>query len=358
MKPLLVFGARPNFMKIAPLYRVMRDRPGFDPLLVHTGQHFDPSMSGEFIDVLELPEPDVHFDVAQGSQAVQLAEIVAKSERVMTEHRPDVTVVVGDVTSTLGAALASHTLGIPVAHVEAGLRSRDWTMPEERNRVLTDRLSEYLFTPSTDGDDNLRAEGIDDDKIHFVGNVMIDSLDWVLPRIDGAEVRTRMGVEGSKYGLVTLHRAGNVDDDTTLRGVLDALKKIAEDVPLLFPVHPRTQQRLATFGITAAGSGVRLLLPVSYTEFIALLQSAAIVLTDSGGIQEEAAVLGTPCLTLRDNTERPITLEYGDNQLVGTDPDVILAAADRSLNGAGNVTSRPPLWDGHAAERIIDILAR
>jgi len=345
-------------MKIAPLYRGMQGRPEFDPLLVHTGQHFDRAMSGEFFDVLELPTPDVHLGIGPGSQAWQIAEVIKRLEPVLVDTRPDVAVVVGDVSSTLAASIAAATLDVPVAHVEAGLRSFDWTMPEERNRVLTDRLSSYLFTPSADGDENLLAEGIDRDRIHMVGNVMIDSLEWMLPRLNPAGVQESFGVAGLPYGLVTLHRPSNVDSSAVLAGIVAALGEVAAELPLLFPVHPRTAQRLETFGLASHAPGLRALPPTSYDQFVALLAGARLVLTDSGGIQEEATALGVPCLTLRDNTERPITISCGGNELVGSDPERIVAAAQRRLRSSAAAPTRPPLWDGKAAGRILDVLAR
>jgi len=358
MRALLVFGARPNFMKVAPLYRAMTGNNGFEAVLVHTGQHFDRAMSEEFFEVLELPTPDVHLGVGAATQAVQIAEVMRRLEGVMTDVRPDITVVVGDVTSTLAAALTSATLDIPVAHVEAGLRSRDWGMPEERNRVLTDRLSRFLFTPSADADQNLLAEGIAPERIFFVGNVMMDSLDWVLPRMSVAAAQETHGVAGRRYGLVTLHRPSNVDSATVLGGILSALEDVAAGVPLLFPVHPRTRQRLDTFGLRIDGPGLTALPPMRYDVFTALLAGASIVLTDSGGIQEEATALGVPCLTLRDNTERPVTLASGGNELVGADPERILTAARRRLAAPPAAVDRPPLWDGAAAGRILDVLGR
>lgn len=355
MRTALIFGARPNFMKIAPVYRAMGERGGFDPFLVHTGQHFDPEMSDRFVQALELPAPDVNLEVGAGSQGWQIAEVMKRLEPILLERQPNLTVVVGDVSSTLGAALISHTLGIPVAHVEAGLRSRDWSMPEERNRVLTDRLSRFLLTPSHDADANLLAEGIDPSAIHFVGNVMIDSLDHALPRLPRDEVRARLNVADGPYGLVTLHRPSNVDEPAVLRGLIGALERISFELPLLFPVHPRTRSRLEALDLHVGGN-VRLLQPLDYLEFVSLLVDAGIVLTDSGGIQEEAAVLGVPCLTLRDNTERPITLASGANELVGSDPERVVEAALRRLSGPRSVPHRPPLWDGKAAQRIADVL--
>lgn len=355
IRPMLVFGARPNFMKIAPIYRAMKDRDDFEPVLVHTGQHFDEAMSDQFLRVLELPRPDVHLEVGSGTETWQTAQILTRLEPVMAELRPDAGVVVGDVTSTLAAGLACSMAKVPLAHVEAGLRSRDWTMPEERNRVVVDRISRFLLTPSQDADENLRAEGIEAG-IHRVGNVMIDSLDWVLPRLDVDEVLDRYDI-GGRFGLVTLHRAGNVDDDGILKGLIGALAEIADGVPLLFPVHPRTRKRMDALGLTFDGTGVRPLPPLSYSDFTALMSRASLVLTDSGGIQEEAVVLGVPCLTLRENTERPITLATGLNRLAGTNPDRVVAMAVETLDGPRRGAERPPLWDGHAGGRVVDVLA-
>ena len=357
IKPMLVFGARPNFMKIAPIFREMRRRDDFEPVLVHTGQHFDEAMSDQFLRVLELPRPDVHLEVGSGTESWQTAQIITRLEPVVAELRPDCGVVVGDVTSTLAAALALSLAKVPVAHVEAGLRSRDWTMPEERNRVVVDRLSELLFTPSEDADHNLVAEGIDPAKVFRVGNVMIDSLDWVLPRLSVGEALARYGVAGERFGLVTLHRAGNVDDDGILKGLVAALVEIAEELPLLFPVHPRTHKRMEALGLSFDGTGVAHLPPLSYSDFTALLSRAAVVLTDSGGIQEEAVVLGVPCLTLRANTERPITLESGLNRLAGTDPAKVVELARETLRGPRRPATRPPLWDGASGRRVVDVLA-
>jgi UDP-N-acetylglucosamine 2-epimerase (non-hydrolysing) len=352
-----VFGARPNFMKVAPLQRAMAARPEFDPILVHTGQHFDAVMSDACMDALELPAPDVCLGVGRGTQAAQIAEIMRRLEPVLREAAPDATVVVGDVSSTLAAALTSATLDIPVAHVEAGLRSGDWLMPEERNRVLTDRLSHWLFTPSRDADDNLAREGICTERIFCVGNVMMESLDWALPRLSVAKIRRTFGVERGPYGLATLHRPSNVDDSHVLRGIVSALRAVGRELPLLFPVHPRTGERLADFGIDTRAPGLRLMAPIPYDVFVALLSESTIVLTDSGGIQEEATALGVACVTLRDTTERPITITHGRNRLVGADPQRIVAAARESIAYGRPAPARPPLWDGKAALRIVDILA-
>lgn len=358
IKPMLIFGARPNFMKIAPIFRALAERGDSAPVLVHTGQHFDEAMSDQFLRVLDLPRPDVHLEVGSGTESWQTAQIVTRLEPVIGELRPECGIVVGDVTSTLAASLALSLAKVPVAHVEAGLRSRDWTMPEERNRVVVDHISSFLFTPSADADANLAAEGIGEDKVFRVGNVMIDSLDWILPRLAVDDVLDRFGVaDGRAFGLVTLHRAGNVDDDGILKGLVAALVEIADVVPLLFPVHPRTRKRMDALGLSFDGTEVTHLPPLSYSDFTALLSRAALVLTDSGGIQEEAVVLGVPCLTLRENTERPITLETGLNRLAGTDPATVVRLARDVLEGPRPAAERPPLWDGAAGERVVDVLA-
>ena len=354
MRPLLVFGARPNFMKIAPIYRAMGARSGFDPVLLNTGQHFSKDMSDDFVTALEMPAPDINLGIGPGSQSAQVSEIMRRLEPMLNEVRPDVTVVVGDVSSTLAAALTSSMCEIPVAHVEAGLRSRDWRMPEECNRVLVDRVSTYLFTTSEDADDNLLLEGIEPHRVIRTGNVMIDSLDWVLPRIDASACLETLDLNPRLYGVITLHRPSNVDDDATLQGLLGALAKVSRDIDLVFPVHPRIRRRLSGFDTT--DNGLRLLAPQGYSDFMALLANARLILTDSDGIQEEAVVLGVPCLTLRDNTERPITVASGINELVGTDPETIVEATHRRLRLPMPEAYRPPLWDGHAAERIVDAL--
>lgn len=356
MKAVLIFGARPNYMKIAPLYRAMTQDPGCSPVLVNTGQHFDSAMSDVFVDALDLPRPDIDLQVGPGSQAQQIARVMYRLEPVLQSVEPDVILVVGDVSSTLAAALVAATMGIPVGHVEAGLRSRDWTMPEERNRVLTDRLSRYLFTPSEDADENLKTEGIEASRIFCVGNVMIDSLDWVLPRLARTKTKRKYGVPDRQFALVTIHRPSNVDESQVLSEIVKGLEAVGERLPVFFSIHPRTQQRLIEFGITLNTNRIRPLPPLCYPEFISLLSEATFVLTDSGGIQEEAMVLGIPCLTLRESTERPITLKFGCNELVTATRTAIVAAADRALSRQGTKGQRPPLWDGNAASRIIEIL--
>jgi UDP-N-acetylglucosamine 2-epimerase (non-hydrolysing) len=359
LKVINVVGARPNFMKAAPVVAAMRARPAeFSPLVVHTGQHYDERMSDAFFRDLGLPEPDVHLGVGSGSHAQQTAAVMRRFEPVVIEHRPDWVLVVGDVNSTLACALVSSKLGVRVAHVEAGLRSRDRSMPEEVNRVLTDQLSDLLLTPSADADRNLLAEGIPPGRIRLVGNVMIDSLLKQLERAAGSRVREGLGVAGTDYAVVTLHRPSNVDDPRVLGGILSALARVGERLPVIFPIHPRTRKSLAEFGLRGASEGVRLIEPLGYVDFLRLYSGARLVLTDSGGIQEETTALGVPCLTLRENTERPVTVELGTNRVVGTDPERIAAEAERALaqdrrSGPPRV---PPLWDGQTAPRILDAL--
>jgi UDP-N-acetylglucosamine 2-epimerase (non-hydrolysing) len=361
LKIINVVGARPNFMKVAPIVAAMKTRPAeFQPLVVHTGQHYDPSMSDSFFEDLELPEPDTHLGVGSGSHAVQTAAVMERFEPVVLREQPDWVLVVGDVNSTIACALVCVKLGIKVAHVEAGLRSRDRTMPEEINRLLTDQIADLLFTPSPDADANLLAEGIPKERIRFVGNVMIDALQQNLERASHSKVKQQLGLNEAEYGVITLHRPSNVDEPETFAGILDALAEISATLPIVFPVHPRTRKTLSEFGFAdriAAMSGLRLIEPLGYLDFLSLYSSARLVLTDSGGIQEETTVLKIPCLTLRQNTERPITVEMGTNVVVGTDPKRIVAEAAIALNGASNkVVQQPPLWDGHTSERILDAL--
>ena len=362
MHILHVVGARPNFMKAAPVLRALSAHSAIRQSLVHTGQHYDAAMSDVFFQQLEMPQPDYNLGVGSGSHAQQTAGVMLAFEPVLLEAKPDLVLVYGDVNSTVAAALVCSKLGVRVGHVEAGLRSHDRSMPEEINRLLTDQLSDLLFTPSADGDENLLREGIDAAKIHLVGNVMIDTLLRLLPR---AEERFPEGVP-SPYALVTLHRPSNVDDLPWLRELLAVLAELSAQLHVIFPVHPRTRQRLD--GVAPAhdaNARLRLLEPMPYLEFLALQRRATLVITDSGGIQEETTFLGVPCLTLRENTERPITITQGTNQLVGRDLRRLRAAAaeilDRELTRKRSTqpdTARVPLWDGHAAERIAQIIAR
>ena len=360
MRLVLVVGARPNFMKAAPvLFELHRHAAEFRCVLVHTGQHYDTKMSDIFFQDLELPAPDRFLGVGSGTHAVQTAQTMIAFEPVLMAERPDWVVVVGDVNSTIACTLVAAKLGVKVAHVEAGLRSRDWSMPEEINRVLTDRISSLLLTPSVDANANLRAEGIPNEKISFVGNVMIDSL----KRFDHYTAETNAlhdaGLQSRQYGLVTLHRPSNVDDPRQLNSLLNALEKIQEELPLVFPLHPRTRGMMNDFGlmnrIDQMGQ-LRLLDPLGYKEFLQLERHAMMVLTDSGGVQEETTVFRVPCLTLRNNTERPVTVEQGTNTLVGTDERAIIREARNIIAGRGKTGRIPDGWDGHAATRIVSAI--
>lgn len=353
MHILHVVGARPNFMKTAPVHRAIDNREGIRQTLVHTGQHYDFNMSDVFFQQLGLPAPDVNLQVGSGSHAQQTAEIIRKFELVILERKPDLVLVYGDVNSTVAAGLVCAKLLVPLGHVEAGLRSFDRTMPEELNRLLTDQLADLLFTPSADGNRNLEREGIAPGKVHLVGNVMIDTLVRMLPT---AKQQIARDLPGS-YALVTLHRPGNVDDLPWLTQILGVLRDISTRLPVLFPVHPRTRQRLAEAGVKPDGRGeLRLLDPLPYLDFLGLQTRATVVITDSGGIQEETTFLGVPCLTVRENTERPITVEVGTNTMVGRDPKRVRAEMERILAGQKKIGRVPELWDGHAAERIAAII--
>ncbi len=360
LKILNIVGARPNFMKIAPIQREMQRRSSeFRPLIVHTGQHYDEAMSDSFFRDLGIPEPDYHLEIGSASHAVQTAKIMTAFEPVVLAQKPDWVLVVGDVNSTIACALVCSKLGVKIAHVEAGLRSRDRSMPEEINRILTDSISDLLLTTSPDADENLKAEGIPAQKIRFVGNVMIDSLLYNLENAKGLPTREGLGVNGTDYAVLTLHRPSNVDEPDVFGGLLAALSEISKRLPIIFPVHPRTRANIERFGFAdrVAGSDIRLIDPLGYLDFMNLYSGARLVLTDSGGLQEETTALGIPCLTLRENTERPITIELGTNRLVGTDPDTIRAAANDVLDQDLTIETRiPPLWDGRAAERICDAL--
>jgi len=361
LKVINVVGARPNFMKVAPIVAAMKQRPDrFQPLVVHTGQHYDAAMSDSFFLDLNLPQPDVHLGVGSASHAAQTAAVMERFEPVVLQEKPDWVLVVGDVNSTLACALVCVKLGVKAAHVEAGLRSRDRTMPEEINRLLTDQIADLLLTPSHDADANLLAEGIPAERIRLVGNVMIDSLFQNLERARQSQVRNELGVAGADYAVLTLHRPSNVDNETTFGQILSALETITQTVPVIFPVHPRTRKTIAELGLServAAIKNLRLIAPLGYLDFLSLYSNACLVLTDSGGIQEETTALGIPCLTLRENTERPITVELGTNVVVGTDTTRIVTAARAALNGSAKRSTQPvPLWDGHASERILDAL--
>jgi UDP-N-acetylglucosamine 2-epimerase (non-hydrolysing) len=351
MHILHVVGARPNFMKAAPVLSAVHGRNGTRQTLIHTGQHYDNNMSDVFFEQLQLPRPDLNLAVGSGSQASQTAEIMVRFEAAVMERMPDLVVVYGDVNSTVAAALVCSKLLIPVAHVEAGLRSFDRTMPEEINRLLTDQISDLLFTPSSDGDENLVREGIATSRIHLVGNVMIDTLIRLLEKAEHCVPPDLP----DRYILVTLHRPSNVDDLEVLRQILEALADIGQEIPVVFPVHPRTRQRLSELDIDLRRFS--LLEPLPYLEFLALQRHACAVITDSGGIQEETTYLGIPCITLRENTERPITVTMGTNVIVGRDMTRLRAELNTAVSGRWKTGRIPPLWDGHSGERIANILS-
>lgn len=353
MRILHVVGARPNFMKVAPVFRALERVNSVCQTLVHTGQHYDSNMSAVFIQELELPLPDANLGVGSGTHAQQTSQIMTGLERLILERRPDLVMVYGDVNSTMAAALVCSKLLVPVAHVEAGLRSFDRTMPEEINRLVTDQIADLLFTPSEDGNRNLEREGIAPDKAYLVGNVMIDTLLRMLPQVEGRGSSSLP----ERYVLVTLHRPGNVDDLNWLDALLDFLDDTSRDLPVLFPVHPRTRQKISAVGIQPhPGSNVRFLQPAPYLDFLALQKHATLVITDSGGVQEETTFLGVPCLTVRENTERPVTVKLGTNILVGRDLEQLRAEVDQILAGNAKQGVVPPLWDGHAGERIAQII--
>jgi UDP-N-acetylglucosamine 2-epimerase (non-hydrolysing) len=372
MKLILVCGARPNFMKIAPLIRAINKynarrgtqsqdgdlNLGLSSLLVHTGQHYDYEMSQIFFEDLELPQPDVYLGIGSGTHAEQTGKIMIEFEKVLFQEKPDLVIVVGDVNSTLAAALAAVKLHIPVAHVEAGLRSYDMAMPEEINRRLTDAISDYLFTPSPDADENLKKEGIPQERIFCAGNVMIDSLLHNKTKAKQSLILPRLNLSSQGYALITLHRPTNVDKEESLFRIIQALKEISQRIPIVFPAHPRTQKNIAKFGLSQFFENRQILLiePLGYLDFLKLGMNARFVMTDSGGLQEETTVLGIPCLTLRNNTERPITIIQGTNTLVWNETSKIAEEAFKILDGEGKSGSCPELWDGKAAERIMEIL--
>lgn len=351
-----VVGARPNFMKIAPIVDELHRR-GLPQLLVHTGQHYDANMSQVFFDQLGIPKPDIDLGIGSDTHTRQTARIMTAFEDVCQQHQPSLVVVVGDVNSTLAASLVASKLNIPVAHVEAGLRSFDRTMPEEINRVLTDHIADFLFTTEESGNENLRREGIDDSKVHFVGNCMVDSL---LKHVERAAAETPWqpyGVTPGGYALLTLHRPSNVDDRDILAELMQTINRVSRHLPVLFPVHPRTRNHMAEWGIPVADS-IRLTEPLPYLAFVGLMAKARFVLTDSGGIQEETTAIHVPCLTMRWNTERPVTVTSGTNQLVGTDARQIEDCVQQIMDGTWKTGQRPPLWDGQAGKRIVDVIEK
>jgi UDP-N-acetylglucosamine 2-epimerase (non-hydrolysing) len=359
MKIINVCGARPNFMKIASVMRAYETVGGFTPLLVHTGQHYDARMSRSFFDELEIPRPDINLEVGSGSHAVQTAAVMERFEPVVLEHRPDAVLVVGDVNSTIACGLVAAKLGVPVVHVEAGLRSFDRSMPEEINRVLTDAISDVLFVSEPSGLENLRMENVADDKVHFVGNVMIDTLLQHRERADASSVLQDHDLTPGDYVVITLHRPSNVDDVATFTRLAGVIDEIQRELPVIFPMHPRTRNKLGELGLDkrfADMRRLRLLEPLGYLDFLKLTAEAGVMVTDSGGIQEETTILGVPCLTVRENTERPVTITAGTNQLVGTDPAAILAGyRNARARNRGNVEI-PEKWDGQAGQRIATIL--
>lgn len=359
MRIACVVGARPNFMKIAPLLEAMAEYPNLDPILVHTGQHYDYEMSQIFFEELEIPKPDVYMGVGSGSHAVQTAKIMMAFEEVVIEHKSDVVLVVGDVNSTLACAIVGSKLCIPVAHVEAGIRSLDRAMPEEINRILTDVISDYLFTRTGEADENLRKEGIPDEKIFLVGDITIDTLLKYKDQASSNEILDELGLDRESYVLMTLHRPSNVDDKANFVDILNALEKIQQRIKLVFPMHPRTKARIEGFGLSDAISDMENLMviePLGYLSFMGLMVNSKFVLTDSGGMQTETTVLNIPCLTMRENTERQETAREGTNILVGSDTQLIIQESMKILDGNGKAGSYPDIWDGQTAQRIARIL--
>ena len=354
---LLIAGARPNFMKVAPVAAAMTRDGRLHPTIVHTGQHYDRAMSDLFFEQLGIPEPEIRLGVGSGTHAVQTAEVMVRLEPIVVERRPALVVVVGDVNSTIAAALVAVKLGVPVAHVEAGLRSGDRTMPEEINRILTDAISDRLFVTERSGLENLAREGVPPERVHFVGNVMIDTLLAFRDRAVALDQPRALGLHAGGYAVVTLHRPANVDDSATLRGLLEPIVELSRTLPVVFPVHPRTRRMIDETSL-ALPPALRLAEPLGYLEFLGLMAAARLVLTDSGGIQEETTVLGVPCITLRDNTERPVTVSEGTNRLAGTRPEGIREAIRAVLAAPSAAARRPELWDGDAAGRIVQTLSR
>jgi UDP-N-acetylglucosamine 2-epimerase (non-hydrolysing) len=355
MKILHVAGARPNFMKVAPVIKALEKKAGVSQVLVHTGQHYDINMSDIFFSQLGIPAPDFNLNVGSSSHAVQTAQIMMRMETVLLQEKPDIVLVYGDVNSTVAAALVCSKLLVTLAHVEAGLRSFDRTMPEEINRLLTDQAADLLFTPSVDGNENLIREGVAPEKIHLVGNVMIDSLKRLLPAAESfwPKFSLKFNITEKHFGLVTLHRPSNVDDPIVLSNILRALFEISTKLPIVFPIHPRTRERIRNANLKIRSDGrMQFTEPIGYLDFLCLQQRAKLVITDSGGIQEETTFLGVPCLTVRNNTERPVTVSVGTNILVGQDMERLSVEVERILAGGPKKGSVPPFWDGEASERI------
>ncbi len=361
MKIIHVAGARPNFMKIAPIMKELDTYSEHDQLLVHTGQHYDANMSQVFFDDLGMRTPDIHLNIGSGSHAQQTAAVMIAFEKVCIEHKPDAVLVVGDVNSTVAASLVCAKLWIPCVHVEAGLRSRDLKMPEEINRLVTDRLADLLLTPSPDGDENLLAEGVAAEKILCVGNIMIDTLLDNCSRAQQQHPVSQWQVKPDEYAVLTLHRPSNVDDPETFGQIIAAIQELSANIPMVFPVHPRTRSKLESFALDTKliqTPGVKIIEPLGYLPFMSLTSQAKLVLTDSGGLQEETTALGIPCITIRENTERPITVSEGTNVLTGANPQHIIAEAKQVLEGNKKKGSVPKLWDGKTAQRIVAALIR
>jgi len=359
VKIALVVGARPNFMKVGPVYFELKKHSRYTPLLIHTGQHYDKNLSEIFFEQLGFPKPDVYLGVGSGTHGTQTAKIMIAFEQFLLHEMPDLVLVAGDVNSTVACAIDAVKLHIPVAHLEAGLRSFDRRMPEEINRIETDCISSMLLTPSEDADENLLREGISKDKIFLVGNAMIDSLMQYEKKAERTSIIKDIGIKKHSYALITLHRPSNVDDKENLEIILDAFSEIAEKIPLVFPIHPRTRKQLAVFGLEEKANAIanlKLIEPIGYLDFLKLEKYAKFALTDSGGIQEETTVFKVPCLTLRENTERPITIELGTNQLVELNKDAIVQKVNDILEGNCKMGSIPPLWDGHTAERVVQVM--
>lgn len=358
-KIISVVGARPNFIKIAPIHKAFQRYPSIKHLICHTGQHFDEKMSKVFFDELEMPKPDFYLGISGGSHAVQVAQIMMEFEKIVLQEKPDLVIVPGDVNSTMACALVTSKLGIKIAHVESGLRSFDREMPEEINRIVTDVLADYLFVNEQSGLDHLKHEGIAKEKVFFTGNVMIDSLVHYLPKIDASSILNELGIEKQKFVLMTFHRPSNVDNEEKLKEIISFISKIAKERKVVFPVHPRTKNNIAKFNLSVlSDKNIILTEPIGYIDFLCLTKNAELIITDSGGIQEESTFLGVQCITVRDNTERPVTVTVGTNQLIGTDLQKVSCAALEVLSGKKKNGSIPELWDGHAAERITDIIVK